>query len=339
MEKKIRDGIKEFESLKIDIEGIFHKIDGLINYDNYQNEFQQIIEEVNQNSKQLFRKMYSPNMTLDYETYIYSPSIRKLQELKKEMERELLPYYELYLLNKKMKESLLDVKEDNINDLIRDGKLLLQKINSLNTHNRNDFNQLIEESYQIIYLSLLHEETLDRDDLICYINYLSIQEIKEKLGKFLRKDLDQVKESVLIEEELENLPLEGLGYDYLNSKILRIVAKKVLKEEEKSYRLRKEEAISNLRNQFNDFIREKDSKESLINQKKTNIKKLRIQKAFSSSKALSYVLIPAVSFSLGNMIGHVLSNRITEYKTTTKTIDLKTEEIVGDIEEIYDEEQ
>lgn len=339
MEKKIRDGIKEFESLKIDIEGIFHKIDGLINYDNYQNAFQQIIEEVNQNSKQLFRKMYSPNMTLDYETYIYSPSIRKLQELKKEMERELLPYYELYLLNKKMKESLLDVKEDNINDLIRDGKLLLQKINSLNTHNRNDFNQLIEESYQIIYLSLLHEETLDRDDLICYINYLSIQEIKEKLGKFLRKDLDQVKESVLIEEELENLPLEGLGYDYLNSKILRIVAKKVLKEEEKSYRLRKEEAISNLRNQFNDFIREKDSKESFINQKKTNIRKLRIQKAFSSSKALSYVLIPAVSFSLGNMIGHVLSNRITEYKTTTKTIDLKTEEIVGDIEEIYDEEQ
>ena len=339
MEQQTRDGIKEYESLKIDIEGIFQKLNGIMNYDNYQKLFQQIIEEVIENSKELSHKMYSPNMRLDYETYIYTPSIRKLQELKKEIERELLPFYELHLLNKKIKNSLLEVREDNINDLIRDCKLLLQKINHLNTHNRKDFKQLIEESYKLIYRSLLQEETLDRDDLISYINYLSIKENKEELGKLLRKDLDKVKESILIEQDLENLPLEGLGYDYLNSRVLKTVANTVLKEEENSYQLRKEEAISNLRNSVNDLVREKERKETFINQKKSNIKKLKIQKAFSSSKALSYVLIPAVSFSLGNMIGHALSNRITEYKTTTRTIDLRTEEIVGDIEEIYDEEQ
>ena len=142
MEQQTRDGIKEYESLKIDIEGIFQKLNGIINYDNYQIIFHNIIEEVNQNSKQLSHKMYSPNMRLDYETYIYTPSIRKLQELKKEIERELLPFYELYLLNKKIKNSFPELREDNINDLIREVKLLIQKTNQLNTHNRNfpDFN-------------------------------------------------------------------------------------------------------------------------------------------------------------------------------------------------------
>ncbi len=339
MDQQRRDGIKEYESLKLDIEGIFLKLNNIITYENYQNKFNRIIEEVSENTKQLSHKMFSPNMTLDYESYIYSPSIKKLQELKKEIEKELLPFYELYLLNKKIKNSLIEVKEDTINDLIREVKLLLQKINHLNTHNREDFKKIIEESYELIYRSLLHEETLDRDDLITYINYLSIKDNKEELGKLLRKDLDKVKESVLIEEDLENLSIEGLGYDYLNRKVLKMISKTVLREEDNSYQLRKEESFNHIRVSLGYLMCEKESKDTLIEQHKNRIKNLRINKAILSSKAFSYILIPAISFSLGNMIGHSLSNKITEYKTVTRTINLKTEEVVGDIEEIYDEEE
>ena len=337
MQQQVRDGLKEYDSLKIDIEGIFNKLEGIIKYQEYQNRYNEIISLEKENATLFSNKMYSSNMKLDYETNIITPSIRKLLELKKDLEKEILPFYELNLLNKKINNIINDVNEDNINDLIREIKQLIIKINRLNTHNREDFKKIINDSYKIIYLSLLHEETLDRDDIITYLTTLSTKDNIEAIGKVLRKDLDKVSEDILIEEDLNNLPLEGLGYDYLNSKVLKSVSKVVLSKEDKSYRSRRENSINDLTTSINELISDKELNDSKLKEDKRRIKKLRVGKIMTSGKALSYLLIPAVSISLGNMIGKGLSNRINEYKTITKTTDLRTNEIIGDINETYDE--
>ena len=53
----------------------------------------------------------------------------------------------------------------------------------------------------------------------------------------------------------------------------------------------------------------------------------------------SLFIFPLTTLLTGNIIGKNVSNRITEYQTITRTIDLNTGEIIGEPNEVYDDEE
>lgn len=55
------------------------------------------------------------------------------------------------------------------------------------------------------------------------------------------------------------------------------------------------------------------------------------------SKACSIVLVPIITISAGGLIGKAKSDKITEYKTITRTVDLNTGNVIGDISYEYDD--
>ena len=55
------------------------------------------------------------------------------------------------------------------------------------------------------------------------------------------------------------------------------------------------------------------------------------------SKACSIVLVPIITISAGGLIGKAKSDKITEYKTITRTVDLNTGNVIGDISSEYDD--
>ena len=55
------------------------------------------------------------------------------------------------------------------------------------------------------------------------------------------------------------------------------------------------------------------------------------------SKACSIVLVPVITISAGGLIGKAKSDKITEYKTITRTVDLNTGNVIGDISYEYDD--
>ena len=67
--------------------------------------------------------------------------------------------------------------------------------------------------------------------------------------------------------------------------------------------------------------------------------KLYGHKGVLYTKFLSIAMIPIITFSAARAIGRAESNKITEYKTTTRTIDLSTNEMIGEKEVIYDEHE
>ena len=74
----------------------------------------------------------------------------------------------------------------------------------------------------------------------------------------------------------------------------------------------------------------------LINFDKTSTELLDECRKRGGVSLNSAILIPIITFNAGKSIGKVTSDKITEYKTITRTIDLNSGKIIGDSYEIYD---
>ena len=179
-----------------------------------------------------------------------------------------------------------------------------------------------------------------------YVNDLSLLFIKENIGKLLLKDItlfNQIEDNtdtfsdVIIEEELNNITNEGLGYDYLNIDFIKKISRKLVGKKYIEFESKKKNDISLISSKINSFTRKNNELSNSLNEGNQKIKNLYINKSVLLTKALSLVLVPVITFSLGRTIGKNASNKITEYKTITRTVDLDTKKVVGDIEYVYDE--
>ena len=235
---EITRGYKEYDSKIKNLEGIFAKTEKILDISKYKEEFQQIQDEVNKDSR-LSNKMMFSDMQLDYEGYIFSPYIKRLDDLTNKIEEELLPFYELYLLTTKIDIEISKITAENIGEIIQSTISLINALNALNTHNKKEKNNLIEKAYQTIYSVIMYEEIFDRSDILSYINHLNIPTNKENIGRLLTNDLKKMNETDLIEEDLRTIKTEGLGYDYLNSDFIRKVSRKTVGENNSEYQERK----------------------------------------------------------------------------------------------------
>ena len=329
-------GHKDYDSKVKNLEGILNKIGVVLDTSAYRRELDAIQEEV-QNDPSLSKQMTFAGMQLEYEGFIYGNYSKRLDELTKKVEEEAMPYYELHLLSSKLEMLLEDVSGENIPEILMSAKTLLDSINSINTHNKEEKNKLIDKAYQVIYSVILYEEIFDRSELLNYLNSLNIPTNKENIGRLLEQDLKKMDKKDLLDEDLRTLRSEGLGYDYLNPDFIRKVSRKTVGEHNSEYQERKREAVAELKEEVLDLTRSSGRMVSAFQDSKNTISKLYVNKALLTSRILSMILVPVIAFSAGHAIGKNASEKIPMYKTITRTVNSETGEIVGEPTIVYDE--
>ena len=75
-------GHKEFESKCKNIEGIFSKLEGILDTSKYQKEYAEILKDCKKDPS-MSTKMLSENMQMDYEGFVYDKYSARLDKLTK----------------------------------------------------------------------------------------------------------------------------------------------------------------------------------------------------------------------------------------------------------------
>ena len=94
-------GYQKYDAMVKNIEGIFNKINQLFDISEYKKELDKIINDAS-NDSSFSNKMLYEGMQLDYESFIYDNYIKRLDDLQKKIENELMPLYEIHLLISKI---------------------------------------------------------------------------------------------------------------------------------------------------------------------------------------------------------------------------------------------
>ena len=81
---------------------------------------------------------------------------------------------------------------------------------------------------------------------------------------------------------------------------------------------------------------------SLLNEldkNKQNVSKIRRARAVVGAKVCAFLLIPVIALGAGHALGTAASNKIDEYATITRNVNLETGAIVGEPNLVYDEQE
>lgn len=329
-------GYQKYDAMVKNIEGIFNKINNLFDISKYKEELDKIVNDAS-NDSSFSKKMLYEGMQLDYESFIYDNYINRLKDLQEKIEEDLMPVYEIYLLTSKINIQVKNISSDNIGDVIEQTLNLVADINNLRNNLTDQEKELVNNAYDAIYNVILYEEIFERNDVFNYIMKLNNGSIKENIARLLAKDLNKLSQEDLIDEELKGIKTEGLGYDYLTLDVIKKVSLKTVGETNSEYQERKRDAILEVNNKNNRLITKRNALEEELKKNKGLVKNLRVNKALLISKACSIVLVPVITISAGGLIGKAKSDKITEYKTITRTVDLNTGNVIGDISYEYDD--
>lgn len=329
-------GYQKYDAMVKNMEGIFNKINQLFDISEYKKELDKIINDAS-NDSSFSNKMLYEGMQLDYESFIYDNYIKRLDDLQKKIENELMPLYEIHLLISKINIGVKNISSDNIGDVIDQTLRLVSTINNLRNNLNDQEKELVKNAYQVIYNVILHEEIFERNDIFNYIMKLNNSSIKENIARLLARDLNKLSQEDLIDEDLKGITTEGLGYDYLTLDVIKKVFLKTIGETNSEYQERKRVAILEVNKKNNRLITKRNALEEELKNNKGLIRNLKINKALLISKACSIVLVPVITISAGGLIGKAKSDKITEYKTITRTVDLNTGNVIGDISYEYDD--
>lgn len=335
-------GHKEYDSKVKNIEGILSKIECILDVKKYKKEFNEILKEVESDTS-LTNKMPFKSLQMDYEDYSYDKYSSRLDKLEKMLDEEVLPFYELYLLCQKIQNEIDKISGDNINEIILNTKRLITSLNKLNTHNKEEKNNIIDYAYKIIYSVIKYEVLFDRDDILKMIKNLNIPINIESIGRLLSDDLKSLDKSELIDMDLKHIDTDGLGYDYLDEEVIKKITSKTVGKTDSKYQKSKKKKIKKIKEEVNNLKEETEDSINELNNIRKLLKELKIKKTTLLinllTRMVSLLMIPVITISAGHSIGKKSSEKIIEYKTITRSVDANSGRVVGEIEEIYDSKE
>jgi len=326
---------EEFQAKASDIENIIGKLNVAINVDDYLDELRIIKSEINMDN----------TMNTDLVTDL-SLVISKLDQLKNKIEKEALPFYHMYLLHKNIRLKI-DEKESGINEAIENSKKLIDLLNSIGSiiadnnklHNRNDLNRIYDFCLEALYLVIVNEQIYDRTDIINEIlNNENNRIIKERLVKYLRADLEDLKKKKAINEELENIN-DGLSYDSLSISVIDDIIENKYAYRKEEFYSRKETMKENLKKRVDTYQKEQDDMEISSRNLIESIKNIKLYQRMTRAKLSSFVLVPILIIGIGIGSGIAVSNTIDEYRTITRVVNPKNQQIVEVISDKYEEKE
>ena len=343
----LTSGYERFDALKKNLEGIFDKVYQMKKYkldisyyerkfEEFKKEFQ-LADDFLQSSKMPFE-----NMQKDYEMFTLTKCNKSLENLTIEFEENVTPIYNIYLLFNNIDEKLNDENDDDIEDVIRQTILLIDQINGIYTHNKIEVTRLIERAYETIYNALLYEEVYSRHDILDYLKRKNLSTNRENLGKVLRDNVTSLLDrGVLrkdeVDEEFINHMDEGLGYDYLSSEFLSTLSRKSLIDKQERLNYRKQQMADYMSGVIEDSNRSYTSLVNKLEDTKKEVSSLKRARAVIGAKVCAVLLVPLIALGAGLGIGTATSNKIDEYATITRNVNLETGAIVGEPSMVYDE--
>ena len=334
----LTSGHKEYDAKIKDIQGIFNKIEKIIDLSKYKEEFNEVLSDAKKDPA-LSNEFAYPSIQMTYEGFVYDKYSNRLDEIIKKLNKEEMPFYELYLLSNKIDDSLSKVSGENIGDIISQAKFLLNRLNELDTHNKKEKNNIIDLAYKTIYQVIVIEELFDRSDVLDYVKRLNIPVNIENIGRLLTKDLGNIDKRNLIDLDLKNLKTEGLGYDYLDRNVIRVITKKTIGNVDSDYQERRKKAFDYINLKEKSIRTELSSEEGSLERRKDNIKRRKKELMKCRAAVLSLFAVPVILSAVGGAVGKKESNKIDEYKTVTRTVNAITGEVIGAPEETYDEKE
>ena len=343
----LTSGYERFDALKKNLEGIFDKVYQMREYkldiSYYEDKLEQIKKEFHLADDFLqSSKMPYESMQKTYEDFTLSDVNKALETLTDDFEQNITPIYNIYTYFNAIEDKINKGNAEDIDEVVTQTILLIDQINSINTHNIKEVTRLFDKAYEVIFSALLYEKVYDRQDILNYLRRKNLSTNRENLGKVLRTNVNklikkgQLKTSDMDEEFLAHIH-EGLGYDYLSDEFLGTLSKIILVD--------KYDDISNARLQAKEMMtgaieRYNSNYISIVNKlkdAKERVKDLRKVRAVIASKACAIILVPFLALGAGALVGKVSSDRIDMWSTITRSVNIETGEIVYGPDKIYDE--
>ena len=328
--EKERKVWNEYQGAYKDIKNILDKISAIAKVDDFKSELDSINIKAESARDSLFK-------TVDI--LEVKSCIKSLEDLKKRMEAKYADFYHMYLLQENIKIKLNE-KEQGILDVIRSTNELLELMNKCSTTNKDkDLEKVYDDCSGTIYKALIGEQIYDKTDIVRTLTKdPKYNAIKEGLVKYFAEDLNALGNNNVINEELSNIN-SGLGYDFINEKVIdQIVEAKFQKEKDEFYE-RKEEILRDLKSRVFAYQADAKSLKRDLKESRSDLRGYRVTRVFNTAKILSFVIVPVLAISGGYHLGVHLSNKIDEYRTTTRVVDPVTNEVVDVLSDGYDEKE
>lgn len=340
-------GYERADALMKNIEGIIEKINQMQEYrldiSYYEQKFEEYKREFEREDSFLQNtKLFSDTVQKDFEHLTLSECNKKFEDLIIDFEENITPVYNIYALFNSINQKINDIENDNLEEITSYTIKLIDQINSINTHNKIDVKILLYSAYTTIYQALLYESVYAKTTILDYLNRKDLSTNRESLGQIIRIKIKKLiangklNNDDLNEETIKHLN-EGLGYDYISSEFISILSKKSLAAHHHQLKVKKERIKSEL---GTEVVSCNNKYHSLVNQITSNKKELgRLTKVKLCAAALSIALVitPIVSTTLGYHIGKTKSDKILEYATTTRNVNLNTGNVIGEPTIVFDE--
>lgn len=340
-------GYERADALMKNIEGIIEKINQMQEYrldiSYYEQKFEEYKREFEREDSFLQNtKLFSDTVQKDFEHLTLSECNKKFENLIIDFEENITPIYNIYALFSSINQKINDIENDNLEEITSYTIKLIDQINSINTHNKIDVKILLYSAYTTIYQALLYESVYAKTTILDYLNRKDLSTNRESLGQIIRIKIKKLiangklNNDDLNEETIKHLN-EGLGYDYISPEFISILSKKSLEAHHHQLKVKKERIKSEL---GTEVVSCNNKYHSLVNQINSNKKELgRLTKAKLCAAALSIALVitPIASTTLGYHIGKTKSDKILEYATTTRNVNLNTGNVIGEPTIVFDE--
>ena len=307
-QKEVKDIIKKLNSSSIDLSDK--------------------LEEIELIDKKLKEKIKKEN-SID----IYEESFDKIDLIINDIKDNYECYYKIYVLYKDLKQKLINVNADSINELVLISKELLSQVKQSSTIDFEKEQELVLKIYEAIYsvlkLELLY---LDKDSLLELLkeNDVDVSFISE----LIEKDLSSIRDNnESIEQEILKVQKNGLDNKYLlNKELLSLI---IILDKENDKAKKKDDFLTSMSDyeiiskkmEMSIDRMEKKSKE--IPECKKGIRKLK-KKRFLS---FTIGLINLTLIGTGVFFSSKLSKKMSEeknYHTITTTYDSSIDEEVVD---------
>ncbi len=340
-------GYEKFYALVNNLEGIFAKVNEMKKYkldiSYYEEKLEELKKEFNLQDEMLkSTNITFENMRIDLEIFALSECNKKLEKLTIEFENNITPIYNMYLLSKSLDKKFKDDNNDDLEEVISKCMELMKKINNIPTHNNIDIINLYEKTHETILNGLLYEAVYNRHDLLEFIKNSNNSHTRETLGKLIRNNITKllangkIKESDVDNDIINNLN-EGLGYDFLSNEFIELLSKKNMSKKYEKIESEKEETINDLKTRINKSLSLRDDYEIALKNGKATLKKKMFELALARTTLCALALSPAIIIGVSGHIGRTTSEKITEYATITREVNLSDNSIVGEEKKEYDD--
>lgn len=329
-------GYKAIDSLRKNLVGAIDQIHAMKYYkidttylENKLKEFESrfnIEDEKLKNTKMPFVEMQK-----DLEAFVLGDLVKSLQELTYEYQRDIDPLYKIYTLFTEIDDNIY--LAGDVSRLTELTIMLIDHINSIDTHNSVEATNLINAAYNTIFNAMQYEAIYDKDDIINYINAKNLDSNRESLGVIIRENINKVNKDILINDKIKHID-EGAGYDYVSKDIIKELSKENLSYIYEKIEKNNKEKVDELTDKYAKVTMTIEQLEDKKERYSDKIKSISTRLLAARALIASYIAVPTIMISTGCAIGVNASNKIDEYATVTREINLETRQVLSE-EKVY----